>query len=48
MNVMKRASMIATVVLSAVTAFGFIFFAQVPDAWSVLGFVAILVAAFRM
>ena len=29
-------------------AFGFIFFAQVPDAWSVLGFVAILVAAFRM
>ena len=29
-------------------AFGFIFFAQVPDVWSVLGFVAILVAAFRM
>ena len=29
-------------------AFGFLFFAQVPDAWSVLGFVAILVAAFRM
>ena len=29
-------------------AFGFVFFAQVPDAWSVLGFVAILVAAFRM
>ena len=29
-------------------AFGFIFFSQVPDAWSVLGFVAILVAAFRM
>ena len=28
-------------------AFGFIFFAQVPDVWSVLGFVAILVAAFR-
>ena len=29
-------------------AFGFIFFAQVPDIWSVLGFVAILIAAFRM
>ena len=29
-------------------AFGFLFFAQVPDAWSVLGFVAIIVAAFRM
>ena len=29
-------------------AFGFVFFAQVPDAWSVLGFVAIIVAAFRM
>ena len=29
-------------------AFGFIFFAQVPDVWSVFGFVAILVAAFRM
>ena len=29
-------------------AFGFIFFTQVPDVWSVLGFVAILVAAFRM
>lgn len=29
-------------------ALGFIFFAQVPDIWSVLGFVAILVAAFRM
>ena len=29
-------------------AFGFIFFAQVPDVWSVLGFVAIFVAAFRM
>ena len=29
-------------------AFGFIFFAQVPDVWSVLGFVAILIAAFRM
>ena len=29
-------------------AFGFLFFAQVPDVWSVLGFVAILVAAFRM
>ena len=29
-------------------AFGFLFFAQVPDIWSVLGFVAILVAAFRM
>ena len=29
-------------------AFGFIFFAQVPDVWSVLGFVAILVAALRM
>ena len=29
-------------------AFGYLFFAQVPDIWSVLGFVAILVAAFRM
>ena len=29
-------------------AFGFLFFAQVPDVWSVLGFAAILVAAFRM
>ena len=29
-------------------AFGLIFFAQVPDVWSALGFVAILVAAFRM
>ena len=29
-------------------AFGFMCFAQVPDVWSVLGFVAILVAAFRM
>ena len=29
-------------------AFGFVFFAQVPDVWSVLGFAAILVAAFRM
>ena len=29
-------------------AFGFLFFAQVPDVWSVLGFVAIIVAAFRM
>ena len=29
-------------------AFGSLFFAQVPDVWSVLGFAAILVAAFRM
>lgn len=29
-------------------AFGFLFFSQVPDIWSVLGFVAILIAAFRM
>ena len=29
-------------------AFGFMCFAQVPDVWSVLGFAAILVAAFRM
>ena len=29
-------------------AFGYLFFAQVPDVWSVLGFVAILVAASRM
>ena len=29
-------------------ALGFIFFAQVPDVWSVFGFVAIIVAAFRM
>ena len=29
-------------------AFGWIFFAQVPDLWSVLGFLAILLAAFRM
>ena len=29
-------------------AFGYLFFAQVPDVWSVLGFVAILVAALRM
>ena len=29
-------------------AFGFLFFAQVPDAWSVAGVVAILVAAYRM
>ena len=29
-------------------AFGFLFFTQVPDVWSVLGFAAILVAAFRM
>ena len=28
-------------------AFGFLFFSQVPDLWSVLGFMAILVAAFR-
>ena len=29
-------------------AFGFLFFAQVPDLWSVAGVVAILVAAYRM
>ena len=29
-------------------AFGFVFFAQVPDVWSVLGFIAILIAAFRL
>ena len=29
-------------------AFGFLFFSQVPDLWSVLGFMAILVAAFRL
>ena len=29
-------------------AFGFLFFVQVPDVWSMLGFVAILIAAFRM
>ena len=29
-------------------AFGLLFFAQVPDVWSVVGFVAILIAAFRM
>jgi len=29
-------------------AFGFLFFAQVPDLWSCLGFAAILLAAFRM
>ena len=28
--------------------FGFVFFSQVPDLWSVLGFMAILVAAFRL
>ena len=29
-------------------AFGYLFFAQVPDLWSVAGFLAILLAAFRM
>jgi len=27
---------------------GFVFFAQIPDLWSILGFIAILIAAFRL
>ena len=29
-------------------ALGFVFFGQIPDAWSVLGFALILFAAFRL